>query len=190
MVHCSASITYNEDTMKRMVKIRMRTFRGIGTYGLFAIGLVFLVLGVLSSYGTLATRTMMVAVGCFILVGINTPEKYMAKKIIQSMNGRFPKLSYDFGFEVVKIKGADNINRLDYEEIIRLVEDDEYLYVFRKDKSAFMIDRKTAKPKADSLKELLSEKTGLRWTKPRALAATSLITIIVDKKNTRKVQKK
>lgn len=167
----------------------MRTFRGIGTYGLFAIGAVLMVMGVLSSYGTLATRTMMVAVGCFMVVGINTPEKYLAKKIIQSMNGRFPKLSYDFGFEVIKIKGADNMNRLNYDEIIRLVEDDEYFYIFRKDKSAFMIDRKTAKPKADSLRELLSKKTQLNWTKPRSMAATSLITIIMDKKNTKKVKK-
>ena len=189
MVHCSASIQYNEETMMRMVRTRMRSFRGIATYVLYLFGLGFLVLGVLSSYGTLATRTMWVAVGCFILVGINMPEKYMGKKIVQSMNGRFPKLSYDFGRNVAKVVGADTTNRIAYDEIIRLVEDDDYLYIFLKDKSGFMIDRKSAKPKADSLKELLTEVTDLQWTKARSLVSVSAVSIFLDRKNTKKIKK-
>lgn len=184
-MHCSASIQYDEETMRQMVKVRMRTFRSIASYGLLLIGAVLIGVGVLSSYSTVATRTMMVAIGCFMVVGVNSPETYMAKKIVQSMNGNFPKLSYDFGFDAIKIRGADTMNRLEYEDILRLVEEENYLYIFLKNKSAFMIDCKTVKPKVNSLKELLTEKTGLGWTRPHRIAAVSLYSILRNRRNTK-----
>ena len=179
MTHCTASISYDEGSMKEMVRVRMRTFRGIGSYGIFMIGLIFIIVGVLTSYGTLATRTAMVAIGCFMVVGVNTPEKYMGKKIVQSMNGRFPKLQYDFNFSNIKVKGADTISRVGYHEIIRLVEEENYLYLFLENKSAFMVDKKTVKPKVDNLKELLSEKVGLPWMKARPIFGLSLASLIM-----------
>lgn len=65
--------------------------------------------------------------------------------------------------------------RLEYSRFHRLVEDNEYLYLFLGRKSVCMIDKSTIQGgTADELKAFAAERTGLSWRRGRSFFTMNL----------------
>lgn len=187
MTAYSAKINHSEDTIRRMAKVQCRTF-GVGAMtASFLIALFLIGIGLFGKPLPDAAQVICIAFGCFALVSMDQPAKVLAQQVIVSLNGNFPKVSYQFHEKDISLTGTDTAARVSYGEIIRLVEDKEYLYLFVTDKSAYMIDRAEVIP-GDSLelKGFLAAKVGLDWTRNRLPINISVHYLYHNYKNTRK----
>ena len=71
-----------------------------------------------------------------------------------------------------------------YSELIRLVPDEKYLYLFTNRKNAYMICRETVNPQnAEALMEFLREKSSLEWKRPFSFLRLNLYTFLGKKKH-------
>ena len=118
-----------------------------------------------------------ILLGSFTLVGLNSPARQLADQVIRSLNGKFPTITYYFEDELIRLKGTDNADSLPYSDIYLLLEQKDYLYLFLKDHSSYMLDRSSITPNEAGLMALISEKTGLPWTKNRSILNTSIKTL-------------
>ena len=181
----TAEIRHSEDTIRAMAAAQYDAFRGAGYYLVFVISLACLGAAVFWQGLGQGVKILLLVVGSFAIVGLNTPPKQLADQVIRSLNGKFPKISYRFTEAEILLKGTDTSEPQAYDRIIRLTETPDYLYLFIENRSAYMIDRKTVKPDCEGLMALLSRRTGLEWTKNATLLNTSLRLIRSQRKNTK-----
>ena len=182
MTNYTAKIKHSEDTIKAMAKTQYECFRSKSYYVMLIFAIVLLALTIFVSAISQEIKTLMIAVGCFTVVGLGSPPKQLAKQVIKNLNGKFPVMEYHFGEESVQLTGADT-GVLEYKEILQLAHDSKYLYIFIQNRSAYMLERSSAKPDEEGLKKLVAEKTGLTWVRPGTMAKLS--SLRCDKVKTR-----
>ena len=171
-VNYTAKIKHSEDTIKAMAKAQYDCFRSKSYYFAFAFSIVLLALSVFVTAIPQSVKTIMIAIGCFTVVGLGSPPRQLAKQVIRNLNGKFPVMEYRFGEKSVQLTGADT-GVLEYKEILQLAQDNKYLYIFIQNRSAYMLERSSAKPDEEGLKKLVEEKTGLSWTHPGTIKKLS-----------------
>ena len=180
----TASMRHTEQTLRRLSKTQYDTFC-FGRKAVQAVcGLILIGLGIAGGNAVLSVLCLFA--GCWLCMNTDTPAKVRASKVIDSMNGRFPFTCYRFGpAEILLDAGEDGDGepqRIAYASLIRLVEDEGYLYLYISKLSAYMIDKATVAPDAASLKALIEKQTGLRWTRPTSLFNFSLRTLLAGRR--------
>ena len=93
----TAKIKHSEDTIKAMAKAQYECFRSKSYYVLLIFAIVLLALTVFVSVIPQGVKTLMIAVGCFTVVGLASPPKQLAKQVINNLKGNFPSMEYRFG---------------------------------------------------------------------------------------------
>jgi len=161
----TARIEHSEATVKAMAKAQYESFRPKSYYYLFAASLIMLAAAIFWKTMPNGLQILFIAAGCFILVGLGSPPKRLAEQVIKNLRGNFPKMGYVFTDASVQLTGADAATELKYKEILLLVEDPRYFYIFIQNRSAYMLDRSSVKPDAEAFKAFLSKKTGLDWSR-------------------------
>ena len=161
----SAKIKHDEKTILEMAKAQNACFKPKTAIYLSVVSLAILAVAVFVPGLNQVARGLLVAMGCFTLVGLNAAPGRLAKQVIASLGGKFPEIYYFFYEDGRKRTGAE-VSEQKYGEIIRLVEQRNYLFLFLENHSAYMIDKKSARPDPDSLKSFLSLKTGCGWSRP------------------------
>ena len=172
-----ASIKHSEETVRIMARAQYETFRPMTYYWLLLISLILLAVALFVPGLGQSVKILCILLGSFTLVGLNSPARQLADQVIRSLNGKFPTISYLFEDELIRLKGTDNADSLPYSDIYLLLEQKDYLYLFLKDHSSYMLDRSSITPNEAGLMALISEKTGLPWTKNRSILNTSIKTL-------------
>lgn len=169
-----AGIQQSRETITRYSRVQFNIFKSRTKLAVicFAAGLVVIGLALLNSYKALAV--ILVFLGCIVFANQDAGADYTANLVIDMFQGKFPRLKYAFfssGFLI-----ADNEKEIPYRSLIRLVEDDEYLYLFQSDKLGYMIKSSTVigDRGLQGLKDLLAEKTKLKWTRQNRFLTFSL----------------
>ena len=180
-----ASVVYNPYTLRKLNSVISGTFR----YGLkiFYVGVcvALLVAGAMSGLQT-PKGVAMVCIACFLFPSVRAIDKNRAEQAIRKMNGKTLKVDYTFEEESFRCEAPGEKSDFRYEDIVRLVEDPEFLYLFPNASQAFMVDLSTlGEGDRESFKAFLSEKVGLEWTKPMSLLTVNLKQLRFNKKNTR-----
>ena len=160
-----------------MAKAQYDTFRPKAFYWFLVISLLLLCAALFVPGMSQGLKILCIMLGCFTLVGLNSPARQIADQVITSLNGHFPCISYCFEDDMISLKGADLADSLPYQDIFLLLEQKDYLYLFLKDHSAYVLDRKSIVPDEKGLMDLLSQKTGLPWRKNTSVLNTSLKTL-------------
>lgn len=176
----TASMRHTEQTLRQLSKTQYDTF----CFGRKAVqafcGLILIGLGI--SGGNAVLSVLCLFAGCWLCMNTDTPARVRAGKVISSMNGRFPFTRYRFSpTEILLDAGEDGDGepqRIAYSSLIRLVEDEGYLYLYISRLSAYMIDKATVAPDVASLKALIGKQTGLTWTRPTSFFNFSLRTLL------------
>lgn len=169
-----ASIKHSEETVRIMARAQYETFRPMAYYWLLLISLILLAVALFVPGLGQSVKILCILLGSFTLVGLNSPARQLADQVIRSLNGKFPTITYYFEDELIRLKGTDNADSLPYSDIYLLLEQKDYLYLFLKDHSSYMLDRSSITPNEAGLMALISEKTGLPWTKNRSILNTSI----------------
>lgn len=185
----SAFIEYSPENLRRLNKIINSTFK-LGIKAIYiSICLAFFVAG--AYFGLQDSKgVMLVCIGCFLLPSMRALENSRVNNAIKQLNGNIIKVNYSFYDDCFVCSNEKENNKFSYDSIIRLVEQNEYLYMFPNKYQAYMIKISSLAPSErenrKSFKDFISFKTGLEWTKPVSLLNINLKRIRFNLKNTKK----
>ena len=182
-------VRYNENAIIAFCKVQFSAFRGKKQIGFILGSLIMILAGVSGRLGG-AVSTILVLLGCWGPMYLNSIPKHDADKLIKAFDGKFPTSVYRFDRDGFDISSGKDKNRIGFDNIIRLIEDDEYFYFFAAPQVAYVVDKSSLSPAdADGFMRLASERTELEWTKARRWYSIKLSTLIKERKNTKKIPK-
>ena len=184
-------IEHTEQTITSLYKAQYHAYEKPQMIVWMIVGFVMVLITAFTDIPVWA-KGILLLIGAWMLISMDFPALVRADRVMEARRGNLPKMEYEFHKDAVKISGEGSMS-IPYKKIIRLTEDQQYLYFFMDKDSLCMIDRNTVKPKtADELKEFLAKKTGLDWQNEKSLLALNLADIIlmVDNKNKTKMKTK
>ena len=185
----SGRAVYNEDAVKAFCRVQYAAFKKRNQLTFILLGIALIVLavcGVIS--GTLSI--VVGAVGCWVLTLPGVVSKSDADKLIAAMDGSFGASKYSFDDKGFDIVAGNETNRLGYDNMIRLIEDESYFFFFAAPQLAYIVEKKTLNPHdTEKFKAYTSRRVGLEWTRSRPWYSVSVKGLISDRKNTRKISK-
>lgn len=181
--------TYNEAALTAFCKVQFSAFRRQTQVFVALLGLALVVLAVcgVTSGGV---SVILGALGCWIITLPGVLPKSDADRLIAAMQGNFSTSVYSFDDKGFDIVAGKDTNRLGYDNMIRLIEDDMYYFFFATPKLAYIVEKASVRPFGEEkFKSYVSRRVGLEWTKSRPWYRVSLRSLIDEKKNTRKIPK-
>lgn len=163
----TARVTFSADAFKRGARIQYSVFSARKKLFWLLFGAAMIIVGAFVMGGKTVISVLMIAAGCFIVTGINAVPNSLADRAVKSMNGAYPTVNYFFGAGSFKHSTTPDLE-ISYSSVLRLVQDDRYLYIYQKDMTAFLIDREKVfgKGRVDGFMEFMSKKTGREWIYP------------------------
>ena len=180
MPNITASMRHTRKTITRLSRTQCNTFSFGNKLLQFFCGVIMIFIGVQS--GSTLTSSLCLFVGCWLCVNTDVRAKLRASRICDSLHDQYPSTQYTFK-ENEFLLDEDTQRPLPYNLLIRLIEDNQYLYLYISKTSAYMIEKSTVHPDVDTLKKLLTHSTGLRWCRPTSLLTFSLRTLWARRSN-------
>lgn len=182
----TGEIAHTEKTIQRMFEVEYHTYEKLRMLSRAVLGGGLIVASVLINLHLILQGVLMLA-GCWFLISPDFPADCRADQAFTARRGVLPIMKYTFTEQDITLRG-EGVMQLGYDRIQYLVEDDGYFYLFLGKNSVCMVDKDTLVPaSSDSLKTLLSEKTGLEWTRDRSLLSMNLQDILRALKARRRV---
>lgn len=122
---------------------------------------------------------MCLAVGSFLVGSVNHRAVYLARRTIRSLKGIYPKVQYCFNGDSVSVMAGKNSSSVNYNVLIRLIDDGKSLYLCPSSQNAFVINKSDLDINdINYLKEYLSQKTGLQWQTPGGLWGANIYILL------------
>lgn len=167
------SIQHTEDTLQRLFKTEYRTYHQLRILTQLAIGFAMAALALTVSMDRIL-QTVLLLAGCLLMIGGDFPASVRADKAVDDRKGNLPNNVCSFFGASMELSGEGTM-RLQYDRFQRLVEDNEYLYLFLGRRSVCMIDKTTIQGGSpEELKAFVSERTGLTWRRNRSFFTMNL----------------
>ena len=176
-----AKMNHSADTIKKLIQtgydvflFKRKLLNAVIAFGLIIYGL----------YADKSMFTPWVAlfVGCVMLPNLNAIPKQQAKEVLQQMGNHYPKSDYRFyekEFSFNEKEGA-----IPYKRLIRLIEDNQYLYLYVAEQSGYMVDKGTVTGGSVSeLKTYLEIETGMKFSRPASLFSFKIYDLFPKKDN-------
>ena len=162
----TALMKHDAGTIEKLVLMQYNTFQVKRKIILFLIAVAMIIYGVYTFSTGMITSYFCLFLGCVIIPGMNVRAKSNAKKIIAQLNNNFPSSQYYFSS--TGFKDSEKSKEIPYRDLIRLIYDDRYLYLYISEEAAYMVNNASVfgENGLTGLKSLLSDKTGLNWKKP------------------------
>lgn len=158
-----AKIKYDKNTIFKLAKTISKTYRLPLRIIAYFCGFAMIVCSLFIPMGATNSLTLLV-VGCLLITGIDAPARHRAQVSFNSVGKREIVGKYSFLGNSFTLTADEHITEMEYDKIVRLVEDDEYLYIFTDKNSAFMLEKSSVKPHSSKdLMRFLADKTGQKW---------------------------
>ena len=162
----TAVMKHNAETIEKLVLMQYNTFQIGKKIALILISLALIAYGVFTFSSGMITSYFCLFLGCVMIAGLNVRPKSNAKKIIAQMNNRFP--SSEYYFSSTGFKDSEKSKEISYQNLIKLIDDKKYLYLYVSKESAYMVNASSVYGEGGltGLKNLILEKAGCKWTRP------------------------
>ena len=171
-------IQHTEKTIQRMFQVEYHTYEKLKMLTRAGIGAALIGIALVAGLHIVIQGILMLA-GCWLLISPDFPADCKADKSVMARGGVLPMMRYGFEEDGVFVEEDAGKMKLQYSRIQRLVEDQEYLYLFLGKNSVCMVDRESLDPpEPEELKSLLSERTGMEWTRDKSLLSMNLQDVI------------
>lgn len=181
MKSISATMNHNADTITLLSVTQYNTFFFWKKLLQLACGIALLLLGITRPADNV-WGIVCLFFGCWILTSLDMPAKFRANRILEAMNGVFPSSTYEFYSDHFVLTANEIPEKIDYSSLIRLVENNQYLFLYISPYSAYMVDSRTITAGKDTLKILLSDAAKLKWKKPNRLLTFSRKSLFLHQK--------
>lgn len=167
------SIQHTEATLQRLFKTEYRTYHQPRILIQLAVGFVMAALALTVEMDRIL-QAFLLLIGCLLMIGRDFPASVRADKAVDDRRGKLPENVCSFFGSSLELSGEGSM-RLKYDRFQRLVEDNEYLYLFLGSRSVCMIDKTTIKGgSSEELKAFVAERTGLIWRQNRSFFTMNL----------------
>ena len=143
-----------------------------------AIGTIMIFLGIFTNINTVV-NIVLIVFGCALALGWKEIPKMNAEKTIEGLGEELPETTFTF-FEDSFIT-----KKTQYSEIIRIVNDTKYNYLFISRESAFILSKSKEIDEEKKFHSFICEKTQLNWIEIKAFGMFSIPNLIKEKKNTK-----
>lgn len=167
MVKFTAKMVHDESTIVKLSMTQYNTFEYGKKLVRIVIALALIVYGLYAD-SSMLTPIICLLLGCFLMANVSLRPRVRGKKIAEQLHGNYPRSEYSFTEKSFTF--SDKGEEVPYGKLMRLVEDREYMYLYISRESAYMVTKSTVSGTGpEALKKYLSDKTGLKWTKPFSL---------------------
>ena len=183
----TGSITYDAAAVRKMEKIRYRTFQLGPSAMRILCGAVMVVCGYLTGG---AAGTLFVAFGCILIVSRDIVGRWRCEQTVKALGGRSIQVAYEF-FEESFFTIADGRRQsCSYAQLICLMEDDRNFYLYPNEHQLYMIERSSLQPQnAEAFKKRIAKGAQTEWIRPLSLLTANLKQVIAFLKATGKKDK-
>ena len=171
----TAAMKYSAETIRVLTGVQYNTFFFGRKLIQLIISLILFAAGIKFSSST--SGIIMLAAGCMLIVSLDYRPKMMAKQLCAQYNGNYPTLSYCFSNKGVTTQNVST--ETPYSSFIRLIDSNNYLYIFVNQVLVYMVDKSSIEGAdgSEGFKKFLSETTKCEWKKPFSLLTLNLTTI-------------
>lgn len=184
MIRYTAKMEHNSKTIEKLVETQQRVFQFGQRVGYMLISALLIIYGLYADK-SMYTSYLALFAGCVMVTGLSFNTKRHAQALVKQMEGNFPKSNYTFTDQGFTDYSEGDI--IPYQKLYRLVEDQKYLYLYVNKQSAYMVDKSTVlRGTPSDLKNFLSSKTALNWTRPNSLLNLSFLKLFREKEAERK----
>lgn len=167
----TCGITHTAHTIERLFCTQYDQFRKKQEYLIFAAGILVVALSVLLPVSR-PVRILLLALGGWIMVSRNLPAIIRASDTVQARKS-LPVYRYDFYEDHMRMSGEGSLC-LEYRDIIRLVEEKRYYYLFTDPTTVMMLDRRELGKKDEAFRNFLAEKTGKKFRRAHSILMVTL----------------
>lgn len=180
-----ASVTYGEESINAFAKAQFSIFQRKTKIIMLAAATLLLLLGAFDVGGR-AVSIILLFAGCLLIVNIGNIPRRTAKAMMKS-SSLLDTADYDFGGRAFTVTSGGASGRVEYKNLIRLAEDSKYYYLFCSSRVGYMLAKQSLAPnEPGGFRELLSSKSGCKWSGTGAALSTNLPTLIKKFKNRQK----
>lgn len=171
-----AGIQQSKDTITRFSRVQFNIFHKNIKLAVVGIAAALFLVGLILLTSQPGIAVILVFMSCIIFANQDAGADYSAHMAIDMFHGEYPKLQYAFlpsGFVI-----SGNKEEYKYKSIIRLVEDESYLYLFLTEQYGFLIKASTVTGEDGLIgfKDFISKKTHLNWTRQSRLLSSKITT--------------
>ena len=162
----TAKMQHSAATIEKLVVMQYNTFQIVNKLVRYGIGAAMIAYGLITYERGMFTTYLCLLLGGFMFASVNLRPKHNARLIIQQMGNKFP--SSDYTFTANGFKDGEKSKEIPYKELIKVIHDRKYLYLYISKQSAYMLNGDTVNGESglSGLKALITEKTGLKWSSP------------------------
>ena len=172
----TGTIIYDAFTVRRMEKVRYRTFQYLTTAVRILCSVIMVICGYLTGGGM---GTLFVAFGCILVVSGDITGRWRADQTIKALHGRTITVRYEFYDQYFLSITNDSPLRYEYKDLIVLMEDDRFFYLFPNQLQVYMIEAGSLQPdEKEAFKRLIGKAGNLEWIRPLSFVTANLKTIM------------
>lgn len=176
----TGKVAYDASTVKRMERIRFRTFHFLTSAVRVLCAVIMVVCGAFTGGGI---GTLFVAFGCILAVSSDITGRWRVDQTIKAMNGRTIDVRYEFYDRYFLTYSKGDPQRYEYRDLIVLMEDDAYFYLYPNQLQVYMIEADSLEPdEREAFRKLAGSAAGLTWLRPLSLLSANLKGIIAFQK--------
>lgn len=162
MNNYNGSVLYNEETLRRMGKIQIRS-RVIHNVIYLAMCIVLIIAGILFGLKTMPGLLCAAAGGIGIPL-LGSVIRARTDNIIKALGNNTIHVSYTFDSTGVSASTGDQSNRILCKDLCMLWEDAEYFYLFYGKVDTLMVSKKSLVPADEAgFRKDIAAITGLTW---------------------------
>ena len=133
-------IDHTEDSIQALFQAQYNTYR-LGLVVVTAVaGVALAAAGLFAPVPVLAQGLLLLA-GCMLFVGRDFPAIVRAESVIEARHGVLPSSVCTFCAGHMELEEGGVKKKLRYEQLDRIVQDRQYLYLFFGPDSAVMVER-------------------------------------------------
>ena len=174
----TAAMQYDEESVRRLDQVITDTFHLWRRVLWLAVAVLLILYGAASGIGTMIGMLFLTA-GCILLPAARKIPSRNGNRIIQVMRGKTLSFSYEFRERDLISHAAGADTAIAYADLLKLVKDERYYYLFQTRDQACMVDAGTLSPgDRKEFEKLLETGTGMEWSGPLSLSKLTLKTII------------
>lgn len=152
-----AIMVYDDDTIRRMFKTEYYTYERLRLVGRYVLAIALIAAALLSGMPTIP-QAICLMIGAWLFISPDFPSKVRAEGVIQQRGGQTSMVEMTFDGKAI---GIGNGLTIAYDEIDRLIEDNQYYYIFRDRQTAVMVPKGGVRNGSDeAFRSYIEEKTG------------------------------
>lgn len=170
-----AKVIFTDDTIRRMFRTEFYTYERMQWLIWLMVALVLVMVALFTAIPTVV-KVLFLMIGCAMFAMPDFLSRIAAEGVVMQRHGAVSTVRCEVNHEGVRV---ENGAMIPMHQIDRLVEDDQYFYIFQSRQMAVMIPKGSLKPSdPESLYELLHEASGKEWQRTKSLLGMNLKDLI------------